>query len=324
MKPVLSVVVPIYNGEKKLDRCIQSILNQTFDNFELILIDDGSIDHTALICDNYALNDKRIIVKHIQNSGVSSARNLGIDIANGKYLMFVDADDYVEKDMFMDYIQTIEQSNFDVVIGKLTMLFEDKQIISTIQINGKYHDDIWHNICLDSKPFGYVAGKLYNLDLIKKHCIRFNIYMKSQEDLDFALSVFKYCKSFYIIQNSGYYYDYSISNRKVPYKDLINNQLKIFQIAKEKIQLSQDDIKSISYRINELVYGYLYSATSYLELKNNMLSLYDKHLFEFCNHPLYSKKFFNKLVFFKQYLIVYLYFIIRKNLGRIKRIVINE
>ncbi len=97
MNPILSVVVPIYNAEEKLDRCIQSILSQTYDNFELILIDDGSIDKSAFICDKYALNDKRIVVKHIPNSGVSTARNLGIDLSRGQYLMFVDSDDYIEK-----------------------------------------------------------------------------------------------------------------------------------------------------------------------------------------------------------------------------------
>ena len=254
MNPILSVVVPIYNAEEKLDRCIQSILSQTYDNFELILIDDGSIDKSAFICDKYALNDKRIVVKHIPNSGVSTARNLGIDLSRGQYLMFVDSDDYIEKDMFMTYIQNIEKTHSDVVLGQLLTIHQGKIKTSEFKTYGRHKNDIWHYICLNSKPFGYVAGKLYNLKIIKINGIYFNTNMKSQEDLDFALSVFKYCTIFSIIKYSGYYYDYSISQREIPYKDLINNQIKIYQIAKEKIQLSKDDMQNLIHRVNELIY----------------------------------------------------------------------
>ena len=319
MNPILSVVVPIYNGEQKLDRCIQSILNQTYDNFELILIDDGSIDKTAAICDEYALKDKRIVVKHIHNSGVSSARNLGIDLSRGKYLMFIDSDDYLEKEMFRIYIQEIEKAHLDVVIGQLTVIDQEIKYINKFKRYGLIENDIWHDICLDSKPFGYVAGKLYSMKIIKMNNIRFNIKMKSQEDLDFALSVFKLCSIFNIIQYSGYYYDYSIPQRVVPYKDLINNQLKIFQISKKKISLSKNDIQKLSDRINSLIYGYLYSGNSYYEIKSIMDSLSDKNLFDFWNYSLCMDKNYYKLINNKQYFRVYLYFKIRKFLGRLKR-----
>lgn len=91
----LSVIVPVYNAEKYLDRCIQSIINQTYSNIELLLVDDGSKDSSAKICDDYALTDKRIRVFHKENGGVSSARNMGLDMATGYYVAFVDADDYL-------------------------------------------------------------------------------------------------------------------------------------------------------------------------------------------------------------------------------------
>ena len=93
--PVLSIIVPVYNVEKYLARCIDSILAQTFTDFELILVDDGSTDNSGEICDEYAGKDPRIIVIHKENGGVSSARNHGLDIARGEYITFVDSDDQI-------------------------------------------------------------------------------------------------------------------------------------------------------------------------------------------------------------------------------------
>ena len=104
--PIISVVVPVYNIEKYLDRCITSILNQTFRDFELLLVDDGCTDNSGAICDRYASNDDRVRVFHKPNGGVSSARNRGIEEAQGQFICFVDSDDWVETtylQIFMDY-----------------------------------------------------------------------------------------------------------------------------------------------------------------------------------------------------------------------------
>ena len=97
---VISVIVPIYNTEKYLAKCLDSLINQTFQSLEIILIDDGSIDNSGKICDEYALNDDRIKVIHKENGGVSSARNAGLDLATGSYIAFVDPDDYIDPDMY--------------------------------------------------------------------------------------------------------------------------------------------------------------------------------------------------------------------------------
>ena len=100
MKPLISIIVPIYNVEKYLSRCINSVLSQTFPDFELLLIDDGSTDKSGYICDGYAQKDSRIKVFHIENGGVSAARNYGLDNARGEWITFVDADDWIDKDMY--------------------------------------------------------------------------------------------------------------------------------------------------------------------------------------------------------------------------------
>ena len=100
--PIFSIIVPVYNTEQFLDKCVSSILAQTYNDFELILVDDGSPDNCSQICDKYAQSDSRIKVIHKKNSGVSSARNLGISVARGTYIWFVDSDDYIEPFHFSD------------------------------------------------------------------------------------------------------------------------------------------------------------------------------------------------------------------------------
>lgn len=93
MNPIISIIIPVYNAEKTLNRCVDSVLNQTFHDWELLLIDDGSKDRSMYLCDEYALKDKRIKVFHKKNGGVSSARNMGLDYARGEWITFVDSDD---------------------------------------------------------------------------------------------------------------------------------------------------------------------------------------------------------------------------------------
>lgn len=114
--PELSIIVPVYKVEKYLPKCIDSILAQTFRDFELILIDDGSPDNCGKICDDYAARDSRIRVIHQENAGVSAARNAGLDIACGTYLGFVDSDDWIEPEMYETMIATAKEKQVDVVV----------------------------------------------------------------------------------------------------------------------------------------------------------------------------------------------------------------
>ncbi len=106
----LSIIVPVYNVEKYLHKCVDSILSQTLTDFECILVDDGSTDNSSVICDEYAAKDPRIVVIHKQNGGLSSARNTGLDISQGDYIGFVDSDDWIEPEMYM-YMYTYANDN---------------------------------------------------------------------------------------------------------------------------------------------------------------------------------------------------------------------
>ena len=115
VNPKISVIVPVYNTEKYLKRCIDSILAQSYSDFELLLIDDGSTDASPAICDEYATNDSRVRVFHKPNGGVSSARNLGLDNARGEWIAFVDSDDWIESEMLYLFISKAEKTDSDIV-----------------------------------------------------------------------------------------------------------------------------------------------------------------------------------------------------------------
>lgn len=115
-EPLVSVIVPVYNVEKYLHQCVDSIINQTYRNLEIILVDDGSPDNCGAICDEYALKDRRILVIHQENQGLSAARNAGLDIASGDYIVFVDSDDWIAEDMIQLLLSRQEQTGADMVL----------------------------------------------------------------------------------------------------------------------------------------------------------------------------------------------------------------
>lgn len=128
---MISIIVPIYKVEKFLPKCIESILNQTYLDFELILVDDGSPDKCPEICDEYAAKDQRIIVIHQKNSGVSAARNAGLKRAQGQYIGFVDPDDFIASDMYEKMVQAMETSDVQLVICGYDYVDEDGKVIQT-------------------------------------------------------------------------------------------------------------------------------------------------------------------------------------------------
>ena len=142
---MISVIVPVYNSVKYLDKCIQSILNQTYKNFELLLVNDGSSDNSLEICNLYALKDDRVKVIDQSNGGVSSARNAGIDYAKGEWITFVDSDDWVHKDYLLQRVALAEERNADVVYCDAENVYEKSSSIFKMPdlINEKTQINAW-------------------------------------------------------------------------------------------------------------------------------------------------------------------------------------
>lgn len=130
----VSMIVPVYQVEKYIAQCIESVLNQTFQDFELILIDDGSKDHSGVICDSYAAKDDRILVIHTENKGAAAARNAGLDRASGRYITFLDGDDYLAENMIARLYEVIAHSEYDMVVSDFLNLLPDEKDNFTVHL----------------------------------------------------------------------------------------------------------------------------------------------------------------------------------------------
>ena len=273
-KADLSVIVPVYNLERVLGRCLDSILKQTFSEFELILIDDGSLDASGQICDLYAKRDKRIRVLHQDNKGVSVARNRGLEIIQGTYVMFVDGDDIINPTFFEEYVTAIKETNCDVVIGGISIIEENGEInICRPMLEGIHYEQVWETICLETEQFGYICNKIFRTKIIEKNHVRFRTDMYSQEDLDFCISVYQFCNSFCFISNVDYQYYHTTGKRIPPIWDFISNQLKLLCIAEEKVQISEKARWAVKNRILTLIFSFFYNMNCWSEFQKAIIKL---------------------------------------------------
>lgn len=204
---LVSIIVPVYNVEPYLEDCLDSIVSQTYKYLEIILVDDGSTDSSGAICDCYAGKDSRIKVLHKENAGVSAARNSGLDMAAGDYVVFVDSDDMIHPEMVDIYMQAQDEDS--VLFCNLTMEFDD---INTTYIDDwrcrvKVYDRLYF---MDLYRLNYVNSPcdiLYNANIIRKNQIRFDKDLNWGEDTSFNLQYFKYVPTCYkVVECPLYYY----------------------------------------------------------------------------------------------------------------------
>ena len=209
-QPKISIIVPVYNSEKYLCACIDSILSQSFRDFELILVDDGSRDSSPRICDDYAQKDGRVKVIHKANGGVSAARNDGLDIAKGEYVTFIDSDDWVER----EYLETLSNyRDYDIVFFSHRMIYEDGYT-SEFKFEEKEGDkqNIWGIVAslrknaAGSNFYGYTWNKMFCRDIIEKYKIRFTEGLRISEDEVYTLDYCTHAKSIKVLPLCLYNY----------------------------------------------------------------------------------------------------------------------
>ena len=230
MQPKISVIVPVYKAEKYLLRCVDSILAQTFTDFELILVDDGSPDNSGTICDEYAQKDSRVRVFHKENGGVSSARNLGLDNARGEWITFCDADDYVTPDWLMAYSDAMV-SNADLAIQGYHIIDSNRNIVKHLPSQkGNTVEDKQKLIVslMCQGVYGFLWVKLFKRQLIEENNIRFDIKSSFREDAQFLSKYLEYMNSFICLDYENYYYILPNVDKKYN-GDLIYSILPIFQ-----------------------------------------------------------------------------------------------
>ena len=208
-KVEISIIVPVYRAEKYLSRCVGSILEQTFTDFELILVDDGSPDKSGKLCDKYAKKDSRIKVIHKENGGVSSARNAGLDIAQGKYITFIDSDDWVSEKYLQLLIEPMIKEDVQLVVGSYETrdknIFHRKVKTSFIDIL-KLKDDE-RAACYDMHHLKGPCMKMFLLSIIKKNNLRFKLNIHFGEDTIFVRNYLRFCEKIYTIEEIIYFYN---------------------------------------------------------------------------------------------------------------------
>lgn len=253
---MISIIVPVYNASNYLAQCIESIISQTYQNWELILVDDGSKDQSGKICDEYALQEKRIRVIHKKNGGVSSARNAGLKLAKGEFICFIDSDDWVDSSYLEDF--KTNQVNADFYFsGALYDTYG--QVYSYSKYNKQYCKDIEQiSECFFAQNLfsnGYPWGKLFKNQVISNHNLRFNENLSINEDHIFVFQYFQMIKSLYVTNTAGYHYTvFDHSGRKLSGRINSYQELKCAEKAFSEIisnlsktwHLSADKSESLS------------------------------------------------------------------------------
>lgn len=242
VKATISVIVPIYNSENHLEKCIDSILNQTYSNFELILINDGSKDSSGQICDSYSYKDSRIKVYHKENGGASSARNLGIDKATGDYLVFVDSDDFVDDDYLSAFfVDSLKSDKHTLVIQSVLHVYDKNRVELPKLKEGLYTEDNFSKLFFSINETilkGYSVGKLYSRKIINKNNIRFNHEIFSLEDLVFMMTYLSYVNNVYLSTEAHYNYISTEGSLSKEYHSFESEILTFFSLKQAYINLA--------------------------------------------------------------------------------------
>jgi len=281
MEELISIIVPIYNVERYLEKCVRSIINQTYKNIEIILINDGSKDNSAAICDEFLKQDDRIIVIHKENEGLSEARNVGLSVAKGKYVGFIDSDDYIEKDMFERMYNNLKRFNVDISICNMVEENEDgKKIYYYIDNNTGIVEfnkiEALKGLIIDKMITNHACNKLYKKELFNN--IKYP-YKRKMEDMATTYKIFDVANKVVVDSSVGYHYiqrkDSIMGNIN---KDLIEHYelaveekdrylLDKYPELKESIQIERiNSIKTLFYYCVSAGFKDIYNSKKYKKL----------------------------------------------------------
>ena len=252
MEEKISIIIPIYNSSKYLSKCLESVINQTYKNIEILLLNDGSKDNSMEICEYYSNKDKRIRIFNNSNKGVSYTRNYGIDQSTGVYITFVDSDDIIIENFIEILYKSLKKFNEDCSICKMSKKINKiKNNLKPPKVYNK--DKIFKN--LFGEFGGFLCNKMYKKNIIKNNNIYLNEKIGMSEDIIFNLDYFKYCNKVVFNYDEEYFYRFnpnSVTN------DLFNKKwftlLDTYIIILNKFEFKKNDIyKVIIYNINILL-----------------------------------------------------------------------
>lgn len=236
MRPMVSIIVPIYNAEQYLRRCVDSILNQEYTDYELLLVNDGSTDASGDICEEYGAQDPRVIVIQKENTGVSDSRNRALDRARGKYLQFLDSDDWITPDATRLFVRAAEEYGCDMVISDFYRVVGER--LSTkgdIEEEGVLTREEFAAHMMENPAdfyYGVLWNKLYRRDIVEEHNLRMDTDINWCEDFMFNLEYIRYAKVFYALHAPIYYYvkrKGSLASQGINISKTVKMKLNVFE-----------------------------------------------------------------------------------------------
>lgn len=272
MENKVSVIMPIYNRGEKVKQAINSVLNQTFKNLELILINDGSTDNTEEICNQYKEQNERIKYFKIENSGPGGARNKGIEVATGKYIMFIDSDDYYEEKMVEIMVASIENSDNECIICNRIINEKDKKIKSDLpeeQMNSKNKQEFIEFLQIKNL-FNSVCNKVYLKSIIDEFNIRFDKRFISGEDYKFNLDYFSNINCAKTINE--YLYNYVMTPNSIVH----SNENYDFFLQVKILDYNVKIYKENNYNVKNIYYKYIIIAIDGISYKIETEKKYKK------------------------------------------------
>ena len=253
---LISVIVPVYNVEKYLRQCLDSLLQQSYRDLEIIMVDDGSQDSSGEICEEYAAKDSRIKVIHKQNEGLGFARNSGLEISTGKYVTFIDSDDVAECDLIEQLMKEVIDKDVDTCIGGFKRITEDGKAVFQESYTRDFFsgDDVYNKLfarMLGSAPDAHDAIRmsvwnvLYSMDIIRKHNIRFpseRVFIS--EDIVWDSEYYRYAQAVSVIGSTAYHYRITPGSLTQKYKPQMIDRICVLYNEMEK-RVSADREKII-------------------------------------------------------------------------------
>ena len=294
--PIFSIVMPVYNAEKYLAKSLSCILNQTFSDFELILVNDASKDQSLAVCEIYAARDRRITVVNLtDNCGAAEARNQGVERATGRYLSFVDADDYIEDDFYRQFYDALQEEDYDYVKcgaheeyfdAEYTLLYSRHCVLPEQAFRGS--EEIAEQVVdMEQIPlFGYIWNGVYRRNIVRENRLRFDSTLKVNEDFDFNLQYLPFVKKMKCLSYCGYHYakrnNTSLSSQQKNY-DYEKHLLKVrsfLQLLKQNHMETQSMLDKVYWMFTRFTFSALEAGTALETIrKEPVFTAYQNHSF---------------------------------------------
>lgn len=326
MNPLISIIIPVYNVEEYLDKCVESIVNQTYENLEIILVDDGSPDNCPAMCDEWAMKDSRIKVIHKTNGGLSDARNCGIDVSTGDYIYFIDSDDYISVDAIEKLYNVLSDNNCDIAFGRYV------EVIDGIEKKAEYsdktyiysQDEFWekrYSLSLQKEYLISISMMVSWNKLIKKEVFDNVRFSKGRlhEDEFIIHKLIANCSRIAFLDSKLYYYlqrDNSIMgkrnlNNKIDALEALAQREEYF-LHNKKSFLNLSILSFLNYiMLNYFNYKYVYKNKELTRKSKGLYRYYYKVMLKnnIKNEPHYRK---NRLLYLSFFINEYLYRLVRK------------